>query len=184
MEKRLCSGAVCPASAACGIGSLDSGAERCFKRILLDADIVFLCLLHRAARFPKICAGSFFIHHGLNEQADGGNVAGGDDFAGLLAVEATYVEAGQCAFMAVEGKAPFLFYPLFFRFAAYLAQYNPTAINYPLGSRINNALVSFVTYLAKTFWPRELAVFYPFLFRFPYGNFWSHYADSYLSAFL
>ena len=105
MEKRLCSGAVCPSSVACGIGSLDSGAERCFKRIFLDADVVFLCLLHREARFPKICPGIFFIRHGLNEQADGGDVAGGDDVAGLLAIEAIYVEAGQCAFMAVERES-------------------------------------------------------------------------------
>ncbi|MEN6422409.1 MAG: tetratricopeptide repeat protein, partial [Smithella sp.] len=62
----------------------------------------------------------------------------------------------------LKEKAPFFVLSAVFSVAAYLAQYNPTAINYPLGSRINNALVSFVTYLAKTFWPRELAVFYPF----------------------
>ena len=31
----------------------------------------------------------------------------------------------------------------------------------PLGSRLGNALVSYATYLAKTFWPADLAVFYP-----------------------
>src|SRR6185436_15024218 len=31
----------------------------------------------------------------------------------------------------------------------------------PAGRRVGNALVSYVVYLAKTFWPAKLAVFYP-----------------------
>ena len=34
--------------------------------------------------------------------------------------------------------------------------------HFPLGARIENALVSFVIYLKKTFWPDDMAVFYPF----------------------
>jgi len=37
----------------------------------------------------------------------------------------------------------------------------------PLGSRIINAPVSFVTYLEKTFWPHDMAVFYPFPSQIP-----------------
>ena len=37
----------------------------------------------------------------------------------------------------------------------------------PLGSRIANAPVSFVTYLEKTFWPHDLAIFYPFSDKLP-----------------
>jgi tetratricopeptide (TPR) repeat protein len=37
----------------------------------------------------------------------------------------------------------------------------------PLGSRIANAPVSFLTYLEKTFWPHDLAVFYPFPDKLP-----------------
>jgi len=33
---------------------------------------------------------------------------------------------------------------------------------YPLGSRIANALVSYVSYIEKMIWPRHLAVFYPY----------------------
>jgi hypothetical protein len=33
---------------------------------------------------------------------------------------------------------------------------------FPLGSRLVNAPVSFVSYIEKTFWPHNLAVFYPF----------------------
>jgi tetratricopeptide (TPR) repeat protein len=34
--------------------------------------------------------------------------------------------------------------------------------NVPLGARLANAPVSFITYLAKTFWPHDLSVLYPF----------------------
>jgi tetratricopeptide (TPR) repeat protein len=45
-----------------------------------------------------------------------------------------------------------------------LAQHKMSAqdSSYPLGLRIANASVSFVTYLTKTFWPQDLAIFYPF----------------------
>jgi len=38
---------------------------------------------------------------------------------------------------------------------------------FPLGSRLANVPVSFVTYLEKTFWPHDLAVFYPFSDQLP-----------------
>ncbi len=34
--------------------------------------------------------------------------------------------------------------------------------SFPLGLRIENALVSYCTYIVKTFWPVDLAVFYPY----------------------
>jgi tetratricopeptide (TPR) repeat protein len=40
--------------------------------------------------------------------------------------------------------------------------YEPTLTYYSLGSRFANAPVSFVTYLEKTFWPHDMAVFYPY----------------------
>jgi hypothetical protein len=39
-----------------------------------------------------------------------------------------------------------------------------------LGSRLANAPVSFVTYLAKTFWPQDMAIFYPFPSQIPLGQ--------------
>ena len=39
---------------------------------------------------------------------------------------------------------------------------NPDITQFPLSSRLANAPVSFVTYLEKTFWPHDMAVFYPF----------------------
>ncbi len=49
-----------------------------------------------------------------------------------------------------------------FSVIAFLAQRIPSAIDHPLSSRIFNAFISFATYLKKTFWPCDLAVFYPF----------------------
>jgi tetratricopeptide (TPR) repeat protein len=36
-----------------------------------------------------------------------------------------------------------------------------TVEDFPLGARIGNALISYCRYLGKTFWPTDLAVFYP-----------------------
>jgi protein O-mannosyl-transferase len=38
---------------------------------------------------------------------------------------------------------------------------------FPLSSRLANAPVSFVTYLEKTFWPNDMAIFYPFPAHIP-----------------
>jgi len=40
--------------------------------------------------------------------------------------------------------------------------------HFPLISRLANAPVSFVTYLEKTFWPHDMAVFYPFPEHIPF----------------
>jgi protein O-mannosyl-transferase len=40
-------------------------------------------------------------------------------------------------------------------------------VQLPLGARIANAIVSYGRYLAKTFWPTDLAVFYPFPAQWP-----------------
>ena len=45
-----------------------------------------------------------------------------------------------------------------------------SSIILPFGSRLANAPVAFITYLVKTFWPHNLAVFYPFPDQLP---FWS-----------
>jgi len=34
-------------------------------------------------------------------------------------------------------------------------------MGFPMALRINNAIASYVKYLAKTFWPTHLAIFYP-----------------------
>jgi tetratricopeptide (TPR) repeat protein len=41
---------------------------------------------------------------------------------------------------------------------------------YPPGARLGNALLAYVRYLGKTFWPQNLAVFYPYPVEFPLGQ--------------
>jgi tetratricopeptide (TPR) repeat protein len=44
---------------------------------------------------------------------------------------------------------------------------NPTTELFSLSSRMANAIVAFMTYLEKTFWPHDLAIFYPFSTQIP-----------------
>jgi tetratricopeptide (TPR) repeat protein len=53
--------------------------------------------------------------------------------------------------------------------AAYIAQQNGGAINSlqatPLGLRVENALLAYIQYVGKLFWPGELVFFYPYDYR-------------------
>ncbi|MEI6608490.1 MAG: tetratricopeptide repeat protein [Deltaproteobacteria bacterium] len=62
----------------------------------------------------------------------------------------------------IREKIPFFILSAIFTILTLYAQYNPSSIVFPFSSRIANAPVSFVTYLEKTFWPHDLAIFYPF----------------------
>jgi tetratricopeptide (TPR) repeat protein len=74
-------------------------------------------------------------------------------------------------------KAPFfvlsavllmmIFSPLFHFETLQVSSSVTDATKIPLFSRLANAPVAFVTYLAKTFWPGDLAVFYPFPAQIP-----------------
>ncbi|PKN06255.1 MAG: hypothetical protein CVU72_05415 [Deltaproteobacteria bacterium HGW-Deltaproteobacteria-7] len=64
-------------------------------------------------------------------------------------------------------KIPFFILSAVFAVMTIYTQYNPSTKHFPLDSRLANASVSFVTYLEKTFWPHDLAVFYPFSAQLP-----------------
>jgi tetratricopeptide (TPR) repeat protein len=40
--------------------------------------------------------------------------------------------------------------------------------NLPFSARVQNAVISYVSYLGKTFWPVDLAIFYPYEYTFPF----------------
>jgi len=69
-------------------------------------------------------------------------------------------------------KAPFFILSFIFIMITIFAQYNKhiKIAQYPLDSRLKNAAVSFMTYLEKTFWPVDLAAFYPFADQLPAGQ--------------
>ena len=64
-------------------------------------------------------------------------------------------------------KLPFFILSAVFSIITIYARYKPPANGIPLGSRLANAPIAFVTYLEKTFWPYDLAVFYPFRDQLP-----------------
>ncbi len=62
-------------------------------------------------------------------------------------------------------KIPFFILFMVFSIVAYFVQKKGGAVqsfeSYHFGIRIANAIVSYVSYLAKFFWPADLAIFYP-----------------------
>ena len=74
--------------------------------------------------------------------------------------------------MATEGKNTFFY---FVHVMVIITLYTrillicriPDLKQFPLISRLANAPVAFVTYLEKTFWPHDMAIFYPFPDQIP-----------------
>jgi hypothetical protein len=66
-------------------------------------------------------------------------------------------------------KIPFFILSAVFSIITFYAHNVPSEKHFPftLGTRIANAIISFATYLEKTFWPQDLAVFYPFPVQIP-----------------
>jgi hypothetical protein len=64
-------------------------------------------------------------------------------------------------------KTPFFILSAVFSIITLYAHHNPYRKHFTLSSRLANAAVSFVTYLEKALWPRDLAVSYPFSDQLP-----------------
>jgi len=65
-------------------------------------------------------------------------------------------------------KIPLFILSVIFSMITIYAQYKPSLEYLPLGSRLTNDPVSFMTYLEKIFWPHDMAVFYPFSDQLPF----------------
>jgi len=64
--------------------------------------------------------------------------------------------------LQLKEKVPFFILSAVFSIMTIYAHHNRSIEHFPLFSRLANALVSFVTYIGKTFWPYDMAVYYPF----------------------
>ena len=62
----------------------------------------------------------------------------------------------------LKEKIPLFLLSIIFMVLTFYAQHQKVYKTFPLDSRIINALVSYLIYLKKIFWPQNLAVFYPF----------------------
>ena len=67
----------------------------------------------------------------------------------------------------LKEKIPFFILSAVVAVITLYAPNNPSVRYYYLSSRISNAFVSFMIYLEKTFWPHDMAVFYPFPAHIP-----------------
>jgi Flp pilus assembly protein TadD len=71
----------------------------------------------------------------------------------------------------LEEKVPFFFLAAISCVITFQAQQHGGAVKslarVPLGARLENIPVSYVRYIAKTFWPRDLAVLYPYEYHWP-----------------
>ena len=77
---------------------------------------------------------------------------------------------GNLILWQLKEKTPFFILSAVFSIITIYVRYNwenPLVSNFPLRSRFVNAPVSFINYLEKIFWPRDMAVFYPFSSQIP-----------------
>jgi protein O-mannosyl-transferase len=70
--------------------------------------------------------------------------------------------AGIIPLWQLKEKLPFFILSAVTVFITLYAPNKPSVKHFPLSSRLANAPVAFVTYLEKTFWPHDMAIFYPF----------------------
>ena len=74
--------------------------------------------------------------------------------------------ADKFSLQLIWEKIPFFLLVTVSSFVTYLVQQHGGAVStpevFPVGLRIANALVSYVSYIGKMFWPSHLAVFYPY----------------------
>lgn len=67
----------------------------------------------------------------------------------------------------IKEKMPLFIFSGVFTVLTSIAQHNPYAEGFTPGFRIARAVVSFVTYIEKMFWPDTFAVYYPFSNQLP-----------------
>ena len=77
---------------------------------------------------------------------------------------------GNFVLWQLKEKIPLFILSAVFSLITIYTQYNPSIKHFPFSLRIANASVSFITYLEKTLWPRDLAVFYPYPAQLPLGQ--------------
>jgi protein O-mannosyl-transferase len=75
---------------------------------------------------------------------------------------------GNVIFWQFKEKMPFIVLSAVFSTVTVYAQRIYLVNTYSAGSKFANSTVSFVTYLEKTFWPHDMAIFYPFADQLPF----------------
>ena len=110
--------------------------------------------------------GCVFFRGGIAFQANAGNTAVCTDSAGLLAdCQIRRIEGVAMALAGDCRETPLIVISAAFCVVTYLAQAKAGAVSdmvsLPLGLRVSNALMSYIRYIGKIFYPTSLAVLYP-----------------------
>ena len=74
---------------------------------------------------------------------------------------------GNLILWQLKEKIPFFVLSTVFVILTFYAHFKPSVKYYPFYYRIVNAPVAFVTYLEKTFWPHDMACYYPLSLQLP-----------------
>ncbi|MEN6422263.1 MAG: tetratricopeptide repeat protein, partial [Smithella sp.] len=77
---------------------------------------------------------------------------------------------GNLILWQMKEKIPFFVLSAVFSLITFYAHYKMSVkyFHFPLDLRLENALVSFIAYLEKTFWLQDMIFFYPFLNKLPF----------------
>ena len=187
LAQRAGGGTVCLASPARGIGGVGGGAQGCVEHIFLDADVVGVGEIragrknieHPTSNIQQsmvLLVGGILFRAGADGETDGRDAAIRAVAAGLLAVK-TIHDSRFTQYSSnptiQQSTNPFAFEKLpFFGLAVvssvvtFFVQKSSGAVSSlvqaPLPVRLENAAVSYVAYLAKMFWPANLALIYPY----------------------
>jgi tetratricopeptide (TPR) repeat protein len=85
----------------------------------------------------------------------------------LCRIQAEKFNFKNCGRLLLE-KIPFFFLSFAFCAVTFLAQRGAGAVSsVEWSSRLGNVPVAYVRYLAKSFWPADLAIVYPYVYRWP-----------------
>jgi hypothetical protein len=90
-------------------------------------------------------------------------------------------QKGSLLLWQLKEKIPFFILSVVFSIIAIYARYKLPEKGFPFRSRLANAPVSFIAYLENTFWPHDLAVYYPFPTQIPVWQVLASLCHIYLS---
>lgn len=84
------------------------------------------------------------------------------------------LQKGSLILWQLKEKFPFFVLSAAASIIAIYARYKPYGKDFQstISSQITNAAVAFLTYVEKTFWPQDMAFFYPFSAQIPIGYFY------------
>ena len=157
--RRICRRGLCNSPASYPVGRVGGGTQRCAERLVLAADDVVLCALYRAFFHRQVCSLAFVFALGLMAKPMLVTLP-----VILLLLDYWPLKRKDSLTKLLLEKLPFVFLAGVSSVVALVVQSQSGAVRdivkFPFDIRVINALVSYVKYILKMFWPVNLSVFY------------------------